>query len=101
MTQITAKAQINSLSEGYAGAVNLAFGPDYQDGRNAEWAAATPSLSISMTVQPSVGDLFKLADKWTVIFIPTVDDAPAPAVEPDAAATQPVTTVAADDAASA
>lgn len=71
--QVTAKAQVNSRSEG-PGPVSLSFGPDYQDGRNAEWAAATPALSISMTVREGdVADFFEQGGKYTVTFARTED----------------------------
>jgi len=71
--QVTAKAQVNSRSDG-PGPVVLSMGPDYQDGRNAEWAAATPALSISMTVQEGpAADFFEQGSKITVTFTRTED----------------------------
>lgn len=71
--QVTAKAQVNSRSEG-PGPVLLSMGPDYQDGRNAEWAAATPALSISMTVREGeAADFFEQGGKYTITFTRTED----------------------------
>lgn len=48
--------------------VSVAFSPDYHDGRNAEWAAATPSLSLSMTVRGDVADQFETGKAYTLTF---------------------------------
>lgn len=72
--KVTAKAQVNSKGDTTPGSpVTLSFGPDYQDGRNAEWASATPSLSISMTVKGDVADFFEQGGKYTVTFERTED----------------------------
>lgn len=70
--KVTAKAQLNTKGDGTQ-AATLSFGPDYQDGRNAEWAAATPSLSINMTVKGDVADFFEQGGKYTVTFERTED----------------------------
>lgn len=46
----------------------LSFGPDYADGANAEWAAATPSLSLSMTVKASVAEHYAVGESWDLAF---------------------------------
>jgi hypothetical protein len=50
--------------------VNLSFTPDYADGRNKEWAVATPGLSLSMTVKPEVAEHFPQGKAFTLTFTP-------------------------------
>lgn len=45
--------------------VQLQFVPDYEDGRNKEWAAATPALTFSMTVTKDVAEKFETGEKIT------------------------------------
>jgi hypothetical protein len=68
---ITAKIRLNTKSENGAGGATLSFGPDYQDGRNKEWATATPALSLSMTVVGDVADRFTEGDAYTLTFSPS------------------------------
>lgn len=47
--------------------------PDYAQGRNAEWAAATPAGVIRMTVtNPDALDKFAVSDCFTVQFVKEV-----------------------------
>lgn len=46
----------------------LSFVPDYADGRNREWARATPSLSLAMTVKNDVADRFEVGAGYTLTF---------------------------------
>lgn len=48
----------------------LGFAPDYAPGRNESWAAATPALSISMTVKGDVADHFETGKAYTLEFVP-------------------------------
>ncbi len=68
---VTAKVKLNVKSEHGEGddryAV-LSFAPDYQDGRNAAWALATPHLHLEMTVRGDVGDLFQAGKSYTLTF---------------------------------
>lgn len=72
-------AKIKCTSKVYAGMANdeelsrLEFTPDYRDGRNAEWAAATPSLSLCMTVRGAVADRFEVGTCYTLTFEPAAD----------------------------
>ena len=50
--------------------VRLVFVPDYQDGRNAEWARFTPSLRLEMTVVDSVAEQFNTQTPYTLTFSP-------------------------------
>lgn len=70
--QVTAKVKLDRKDEG-AGQVSLAFSPDYADGRNAEWAAYTPALSLQMTVKPEVATHFEQGKPYTLTFEPTED----------------------------
>ena len=44
---------------------NLQFEPDYADGRNAEWADATPSLTYVMAVKESAADFYEQGRAYT------------------------------------
>lgn len=48
--------------------VQLTFVPDYQDGRNKEWARFTPALSLTMTVLPEVAARFRQGAHYTLEF---------------------------------
>jgi hypothetical protein len=52
----------------------VSFGPDYSDGRNAEWAHYTPHLSLEMTVAGKVVDQFRAGQRWDLIFQRRDDD---------------------------
>jgi hypothetical protein len=59
MTGFTAKVHLSSVQEsgtGDARSAALRFAPDYRDGRNADWAHATPGLALEMTVRGDVID---------------------------------------------
>lgn len=51
--------------------VTVNFLPDYADGRNAEWASATPSLSLSMTLKPEVAAHFEMGEAIELTFSKT------------------------------
>jgi hypothetical protein len=70
---VTAKVECTRRTPGYNDSVMLSFGPDYQSGRNAEWAEATPSLSLQMTVKASVAENFELGSSYTLTFEPNAD----------------------------
>lgn len=46
----------------------VTFTPDYQDGRNKEWAAATPHLELRMTLRNDVAAKFELGKSYTLTF---------------------------------
>lgn len=50
------------------GPAALTFQPDYADGRNQEWAEATPHLSLTMTVKQDVADFFEPGAAYTLYF---------------------------------
>lgn len=56
--KVTAKVKLGSR-EPQGNVTALRFEPDYQDGRNQEWAAATPHLQLHMTVNGEVVDFFE------------------------------------------
>lgn len=72
MSNITAKVVCDSKTgeagEGDDRTVNVAFRPDYQDGRNAEWARWTPGLSLTMGLRGAVADLFEVGRPYTLTF---------------------------------
>lgn len=73
--QITAKVHCNGKQEyNYSDQryATLGFCPDYQAGRNQEWAASTPHLDLRMTVTGAVADQFELGKRYTLTF--TADD---------------------------
>lgn len=73
MVDVTAKIKCASKQPmgSHDGAdVTLGFQPDYQDGRNKEWATATPALSLTMTVKSSVAEHFEQGRAYTLIFTP-------------------------------
>jgi hypothetical protein len=67
---ITAKVKVSNKAPAYEGVTSLAFQPDYADDRNKEWAAATPTLSLAMTVKDSVAEHFELGQAFTLTFEP-------------------------------
>jgi hypothetical protein len=73
MTAVTAKIVCTTKTVQSDGSANLSFSPDYADARNKQWAAATPSLSLSMTVKGDVEAEFEQGDKYTLTFEPNDD----------------------------
>ncbi|MDX3661309.1 hypothetical protein PV646_28725 [Streptomyces sp. ID05-26A] len=73
---VTAKVRCSSKvtsGEGDDRHVLVQFAPDYQDGRNKEWAAATPHLALQMTLKGAVADQFEQGKAYTLQFAPTED----------------------------
>lgn len=74
MTDVTAKVVVSKhdpINEGTQyEAVSLAFMADYADGRNKEWAVATPAISLMMTVKPDVAKHFPMGKPITLTFTP-------------------------------
>jgi hypothetical protein len=74
VSAVTAKVYVSSVDKpGGAGpgSTTVTFGPDYADGRNAEWAVATPALSLTMTVQDKVAEKhFAQGTRMTLTFDP-------------------------------
>jgi hypothetical protein len=68
---ITAKVVCSTKTES-AASTALQFYPDYADGANAQWAASTPTLSLSMTVRGDVADQFEAGQHYTLTFTPDV-----------------------------
>lgn len=70
---ITAKIRCTSkmgTGEGDNRTTPVSFAPDYQDGRNQEWAFATPSLQLNMTLRGAAADHFEVGKKYTLTFTP-------------------------------
>ena len=73
---ITAKVRCSYKTESGEGenrTARVSFQPDYQDGRNAEWAAATPSLTLEMTLNNQAADLFKAGTAYTLQFVEVIE----------------------------
>jgi glucose-6-phosphate isomerase len=73
---ITAKVRCchkTESGEGENRTARVSFLPDYVDGRNAEWAAATPSLSLEMTLNNKAADLFKADTAYTLQFVEVIE----------------------------
>jgi hypothetical protein len=69
---ITAKVMCwrkDVTGEGDSRIATVHFGPDYADGRNQEWAHATPSLSLTMTLNAGAADLFEQSKPYTLQFV--------------------------------
>lgn len=71
---ITAKVRVANQVP-YADSVAVTFYADYADGRNKEWAYATPSLNLTMTMRPEVAELFKDNTPYTLQFVESTDEA--------------------------
>lgn len=65
----TAKVYLGNVTVTPNG-TQLTFNPDYIDERNKEWAKATPSLSLSMTVKNSIADNLVIGQPFTLTFTP-------------------------------
>lgn len=70
---MTAKIKVgtkveNKDADGVVQSVNLQFFADYADERNKEWAVATPSISVQMTVLPEVSAKFVMGQAYTLTF---------------------------------
>jgi hypothetical protein len=74
---MTAKVRLASKMP-FPGAdyTQLNFYPDYQDGRNNEWATATPSLTLTMNVKNEVADRLESQAPYTLTFTQEEDAAP-------------------------
>lgn len=71
----TAKVEISSKQEGdRVDPVAFVFQPDYGQGRNAEWAAATPALALSMSIKKELADKLRKGQRFTVTFTPEDED---------------------------
>jgi len=69
MAGMNVKALITGMS--VSGEVTaIVLGPDYQDGRNAEWAAATPSFSTTMSVQNHLAEELEVGQEVEVTLKP-------------------------------
>lgn len=66
---VTAKFKVNRNTD-MTWAREVEMTPDYANGRNKEWAEATPSGMIRMTIKNEVASAqFKEGDPITVIFV--------------------------------
>lgn len=65
--RFTAKVVVESRVE-HGEQVSLQFRPDYAEGRNAEWAKATPGLALGMTVKAEIAEDVAVGDEYTLTF---------------------------------
>ena len=74
---MTAKVRLASKMP-FPGAdyTQLSFYPDYADGRNKEWASATPTLTLVMNVKKEVADRLESQAAYTLTFTPDEEAAP-------------------------
>lgn len=66
--QTTLKMLLSSKTLSGAGEYaqcGLQFTTDYADGRNKEWASATPVADIKFTVRAEIGERFNLGAAYT------------------------------------
>lgn len=69
---VTAKVSVQNKSERGEGddrEVIVNFIPDYNDGRNKEWARFTPAMNFQMTMKGAVADQFNVGDAYTLQFV--------------------------------
>lgn len=52
---------------------NIAFSPNYANGANQEWALATPTLNLTMTVNEAAAAHFHTGKAYTLEFVPEPD----------------------------
>lgn len=67
MSQITAVARCQKQAPTDYG-TNVSFYPAYDSPENQEWATATPSLSVMMTVQNDVAERFEQGGEYLITF---------------------------------
>lgn len=75
---ITAKIRCDSKTESGSTVdgsrqARVSFGPDYADNRNREWSLATPTLSLTMTLNGEAADLFDQGKRYTLQFVDDTD----------------------------
>jgi len=56
-------------NEGTVRQARVTFYADYADGRNKEWASATPTLNLTMTLNGHAADLFDQGTAYTLQFV--------------------------------
>lgn len=72
-TAVTARVVCSNKGEDTSYGTAVTFSADYADGRNAAWAAATPALSLTMTLMGEVADNFTPGGRYTLTFTETDD----------------------------
>lgn len=77
MAAITAKVRCNLKQEMGADdsrCATVGFMPDYADGRNQQWALATPHLELRMTLRGDVADCIEPGKCYTLTFTEDTGD---------------------------
>lgn len=64
---VTAKVSVVALTLN-TGWATVQMTADYADGRNKEWAAATPTLNLNMTVKKDFAEFFEPGATFTLTF---------------------------------
>jgi hypothetical protein len=64
----TAKVKVAAKTPSWDDNSNLTFYADYADGKNAQWAAATPSMTVTMVVNNTVAETVEIGDAFTLTF---------------------------------
>jgi hypothetical protein len=86
---ITAKIRCTGKTvtgEGDNRCAQVSFGPDYAEGRNVQWALATPHLALSMTLNAAASDLFERSASYTLVFEPEREESTSDATAAEAPA---------------
>lgn len=70
---VTAKVVCHSKTdfedeEGVVNAATVEIVADYAEGRNSEWASATPFLSLKMKLNGEAAQLFEEGKRYTLTF---------------------------------
>lgn len=76
--RVSAKIKVTGRTAVSDDQVMVTFGPDYEDGRNKEWAKYTPAFSLTMTVLKEIAVRhFPEGRAFGLVFTP--EDGPGPA----------------------
>lgn len=73
MDKVTAKVRLSDITQQAGGGHQLSFYADYANGRNEEWKHATPTLSMSMTVNSEAVKHFEAGKAYTLTFSEDTD----------------------------
>jgi hypothetical protein len=71
--RFTAKVKVQAKNNRTDVQTTVAFQPDYDAGRNAEWSEWTPAMSLSMTIKNELADRLEAGQTYTLTFDPTDD----------------------------
>jgi hypothetical protein len=66
--QFTAVASVSRKVLTASDYQEVTFVPDYGRGRNADWASATPSMTLTMNVRRELAERLDIADEFDIVF---------------------------------